>query len=241
MGRLSDYINGTGAGTRSAGVGAAGGNDMLGVEVNEAAAEAHLKALARMLTSDKDTRKRLQAVIRREIRMARNRTSKDIHGKLENDPRKAYMAIKNSVYKRVLGGNISILNSRKAGAPHELFRQRKIDLNPHQRGGNRMPMGDRTYKMGTYYGRDRSFVLRFLNSGTIVRYAGFGRNGKYNDRDSYDKFVLKTGGLGHRGKIEATQMFERFSTRNMDSAATLIAAAFEEEFAAVYNEEMNNQ
>lgn len=229
MGRLSDYINGMSAGRMpagagasggmSAGSGAAGGNDMLGVELNEAAAEAHLKALARMLTSDKDTRKRLQAVIRRELKAARNRTASDVHNALDNDPRKAYRAVKHSVYKQILGGNISILASRKAGAKYELLRQRIVDTDPKHHGGNRIKMSDRTYNLQTYYGKDRGFILRFINSGTDERHTRF----------------------GNRGSIAPRGMFERTAPWHLDQAAEIVASAFEEEFAAVYNEEMNNQ
>ena len=213
------------AGGRSAGSGAAGGMtggsaagaDTIRVEVNEDLIEQHRRAMARLLVSDPETRKRLKAVIRKEIKNARNKTASDVRNSLENDPRSAYRAVKHAVYKSVLGGNVSILAARKAGVRYRLLVPRKLDENPNQRGGNRIPRSPRTEALETYFGKDRGFVLRFLNSGTEERHTRF----------------------GNRRSIAARYIFERTAPWHMDQAAEAIAKAFEEEFVAAYNEEMN--
>ena len=217
MGRLSEYVNGMSAGARAGAGGAGGGGDRVSVEVNEALIEQHRRAMARLLASDPETRKRLKAVIRKEIKNARNKTASDVRNSMENDPRSSYRAVKHAVYKSVLGGNVSILAARKAGARYMLMKARKLDENPNQRGGNRLPRSPRTEALETYFGKDRGFVLRFLNSGTEERHTRY----------------------GNRGSIAARYIFERTAPWHVDVAAEAIARAFEDEFVAAYNEEMN--
>ena len=216
---MSEYVNGMSAGARAGAgglSGGAGGGSMVGAELNEALIEQHRRAMARLLASDPETRKRLKAVIRQEIKNARAKTMADVHSSLENDPRKAYRAVKYSIYKKVLGGNESILASRKAGARYMLIRPRKLDMNPGQRGGNRTPRSERTMALDTYFGKDRGFVLRFLNSGTVERTA------KY----------------GNRGSIAARHIFANSAPGRMGEAAEAISRMFAKEFEAAYNEEM---
>lgn len=204
MGRLTNALGG-----------AVSAGDNIRVELNEAMAEQYKRALAKMLIKNPDTKKRLRAVIRKKLKEARSKTSKDVRSYLTDDPRKAYRAVKHSVYKKILGGNISILASRKAGTKYQLVRARKLDNNPHQRGGNRVERSERTKALDTYFGKDRGFVLRFLNSGTGARQSR----------------------LGNRGAISARGLFEHTAIWHMDEAAQEIAAAFESEFEKIYKEE----
>ena len=190
------------------------GSDMLRVELNEGFSQQHLIALSHMLVDHPDTRKRLRALIRKEIKLARNRTAKDVHENLDNDPRKAYRAVKHMVYKSLLGGNISILAARKAGAPRDYHPRRKLDDHPKQRGGNRRKRSKRTEQLDSYFGKDRGFVLRFQNSGT-------------DNRDTR---------YGNRGHIAPRNIFARAAPLQMEKAAGNIARAFEDEFAKIYNE-----
>lgn len=213
MGRLSDYINGVSseATTRSA-----AGSDMLRVEINESLALQQRRAISRLMVQDPETRKRIVKVIRKEIKAARNRIARDVHSSLSDDPRKAYRAVKSMVYKRILGGNVSILAARHAGIRYILVRHRKLDDNPNQRGGNRRRRSYRTHQIDTYFGKDRGFILRFLNSGTE------GRETHY----------------GNRGSIRTRQIFERSAAWQMDSAADVVAQSIEEELAKAFNEEL---
>lgn len=195
--------------------------DGIHVEVNERLIEEHRRAMARLLVSDPETRKQLKAVIRAEIKNARNKISSDIHGNLDNDPRKAYRAVKYSIYKKVLGGNTSILSSRRAGARYLLIRPRKLDENPHQPGGNRVPRSPDAERMETYFGKDRGFVLRFLNAGV-------------KDNGTVDRETR----LGKRGVISPRYVFEGSAPGRMSAAAEAISNAFAGVFEEVYNEEM---
>lgn len=189
---------------------------MIKVEVNESELKARHTALASLFVTNPETRKRIRKIIREEMKDAAKRVREDARDPsvMNSDPRKAYKAVKSTVYRKILGGNISILNRRKAGARYQLIRERKVDLNPHMRGGNRRPRSRRTDDLETYYGADRGFVLRFLNSGTV------GRTTKY----------------GYRGAIAPRNWFSDVGPKEMDLAAENLSAVIEEELAAYYKE-----
>lgn len=131
-----------------------------------------------LLTSDPDMDALVRKLIRKELREARNRTSREIAGYIENDPRKAAKAVKNTVYKKLFGGNISILSKRRASSTRvTLNKIRKVDQAPPQRGGNRRKVSERTKQLESYYGSDRGFILRFLNAGTKARMTKYGNRG----------------------------------------------------------------
>lgn len=128
----------------------------------------------------------LRKLIRQVLKEARGRLSGDIASYLDNDPRKAARAVKYGVYKSIFGGNLSILNKRKAGAKYQLIRQKK--LQPGQRGGNRRPrIDDGRNRLDYYFGSDRGFVLRFLNSGTVERSSRFGDRGSISQRNLFGR------------------------------------------------------
>lgn len=187
------------------------------MEVNDAVAEAQARALARLLVDNPQTRRDVKRVFAKEIAAARRRVTKDMKGNLPNDPRQAYKAVKSAIYKRIIGGNVSDLTRRGGVKVMGLYRkERKLDQTPHQRGGNRRPVSDRTKQLDGYLGKDRGFILRFLDAGTT------GRMTRY----------------GNRGAIRGTGLFGRAATMQMDTAAGNIGEILEEMFPEVYNQEM---
>jgi len=171
MGRLSDYING-------------GKTVKDHVEVRGLVENAEM--FDHLLTTDTNFNDSTRAMIRSVLKDARKKVSRDISGYLDSDPRKAARAVKFAVYKTLFGGNLSILSKRKAGAKYELVRKRKLDENPHQRGGNRRPRSQRTQQLETYFGADRGFVLRFLNAGTNTRETRYGTRGAIGPRGVFE-------------------------------------------------------
>jgi hypothetical protein len=168
--------------------------------------------------TDKETRKRIRKIIREELKDTTKRLREDARYEMKEDPRKAYRAVKSSVYKRILGGNVSILNPKKAGPRYQLIRQRKLDMNPNQRGGNRRPRSPRTEQVDSYFGRDRAWILRIISSGTVTR------STKY----------------GNRGSIEARNWFQNMAPKEIELAAGNLSAVIDEELAAIYKEEVKN-
>ena len=168
--------------------------------------EQRVKEILQMSTSNPGMHKELTDIIRRAIMQARKNISDDAKDVLENDPRQAYRAVRSSVYKQIFGGQINILPSRKRGAPTRYQRPRKLDDNPHQRGGNRRKRSLRTLQLNSYEGVDRGFILRFQNAGTVDRETRY----------------------GNRGSLRARHWFGVSSAYQMDAAATKVAVMIEQ-------------
>lgn len=160
----------------------------------------NLEMLGRLMTDDPDMAANMKKLIRQVLKEARGRLSKDIADYLKSDPRKAARAVKYGVYKSLFGGNLSILNKRKAGPKYQLVRQKK--LQPGQRGGNRRPRFEERNRLDSYFGSDRGFVLRFMSSGTDGRLTRF----------------------GNRGNIAPRNLFGRTAPWQMETAAAEVAA-----------------
>ena len=166
--------------------------------------EQYQEALRKLQTDNPRTKRELQAIIRRAINEARKNVIKDAQDVLENDPRHAYKAVRNSVYKQILGGQINILSSRHRGAATKYQRPRK-ERPENARGGNRRPRSLRTMQVDSYEGVDRGFILRFQNAGTVERETRF----------------------GNRGNLRARHWFGRSSAFQMDAAASRVAEEIE--------------
>ena len=188
--------------------------DNIQVELNEQLVDQQNRAFGRLMATDKETRKRIQKIIREELKDAAKRLREDAKYEMKEDPRKAFRAVKSSVYRRILGGNVSILNPRRAGARYQLIRNRKLDMNPHQHGGNRRQRSARTEQVDSYFGKDRAFILRFVSSGTAARKTRY----------------------GNRGSIVARNWFQNMAPHEMELAAGNLAEVIEEELAEAYNE-----
>jgi hypothetical protein len=156
---------------------------MVEVEVNQQLAEAQSIAFARLMFTDKETRNRIRKIIREELKDTAKRLREDVRYEMKEDPRKAYRGVKSTVYKKILGGNVSILNPRRAGQRYQLIRDRKLDHNPYQRGGNRRPRYEKRNRLDYYYGADRGYILRFIGSGTVPRTSRFGNRGSVGRSD----------------------------------------------------------
>ncbi len=146
--------------------------------------------LESLLISNPAMEKKVQGLIRQVLLAARRTISNEAKGVMKSDPSQAYKAVKSAVYRRILGGNISILNKRKAGKRgpvppivHQL--ETRTNSKGNHRGGNRMPRSRRTEDLLTYAGPDRGFILRFLNAGTDVRESHGGNRGQIAPRNFF--------------------------------------------------------
>lgn len=166
--------------------------------------EQYQEALRKMQTDNPKTKKELQAIIRRAIIEARKNVVKDAQGVLENDPRHAYKAVRNSVYKQIFGGQLNILSGSRRGNATKWVKPKK-NRPENARGGNRRKRSERTMQIDSYEGADRGFILRFQNAGTVVR------NTRY----------------GNRGSLRARHWFGISSTFQLDAAATKVAEEIE--------------
>ena len=167
--------------------------------------EERIKNMQDAMTSNPEMNKRITDVIRTTLSKVRKAMQDDARQGLDmkSDPRNAYKAVRMAVYRRIFGGNINIISSRVAGSCRFYAPPRKLDSNPHQRGGNRRKRTDRTTEMMSYEGKDRGMILRWLNDGT---YESPERQTRYGDR----------------GGITARKWFGQRSQQELENAARVI-------------------
>ena len=168
-----------------------------------------IKQLRQMMTDDPEFRKRVQSAIKEVFRVVRKAVSGEARGALKNDPRGAYKAVRTSVYRRILGGEVNILSKRKAGRPGNY--QKPLKGLP-KRGGNRWGRSERTKALEGYQGSDRGFILRFANAGVSDRQIH-----SYTDRGG-TRHDLRSGN-GNRGGYAGNNWFGPASQEHLEGAA----------------------
>ena len=192
---------------------------MIGFEFNNTVVLEQQKVLEAALSTNPKTQKALQGLIRRAVSQARAEVVRSVSASIAHDPRHAARAVRTAVYKKILGANINIYNSRKAHGSTSYEPPRK--LRPHQRGGNRVLRGGRTQQIMSYDALDRGFILRFLNSGTTDRQAGT-RGGRLS---------------GNRGRIAPRNFFKGAGEQALVRATDNLANLIDTELEAILNKQ----
>ena len=182
------------------------------------------KELDRLLMSNPAMEKKVQGLIRKVLAAVKKSLGQADRDKMKSDPRHAYKAIRTAVYKRILGGNVNILNKRRASSAGGSYTPTRT-LRSGQRGGNRKDRSERTYRLESYEGSDRGFVLRFLNAGTSDRYINFLPDSRreHVHRGSQGGNLKKYGktiNTGRRGRIATRNWFGNRSQQEMEAAAS---------------------
>lgn len=114
-------------------------------------------------------KKNVRALIRLETKLAQKAVMDAAKASMGDDPRKAHKAVKLVVYKDANGAMVNLYDNKAAksmtigsarikGGISGITRKRKIS--------------DRTKQINAYQGKDRAFILRFINQGTGERFAG---------------------------------------------------------------------
>ena len=186
--------------------------------------EERIKKMGEASTKNPMMRKRINEAIKQTLGAVRKTLQDNAKSglQMESDPRKAYKAVRMAVYHRIFGGNVNILQSRRANGSHYYEPQRT--LRAGQRGGNRRLQSGRTTELMSYQGKDRGFILRFLNAGTAERKIRFTsddartkvkRGSRGGDLQKYGKTI----NTGSRGSLGARNWFGSNSQREMERAA----------------------
>ena len=181
--------------------------------------EERIKKFGEAATTNPMMQKRITEIIRQMLAKVRNSLQGQARSGLgmQSDPRKAYKAVRMAVYRKIYGGNVNILQNRRVGVMRFYAPPNKRKSNI---GGNRNSRSQRTTDIMSYIGKDRGFILRFLNQGTQVRYSGMGRNGRTEEEQQI--FALNHGGVGNRGRIAPRDWFGNASQKEMENAANNI-------------------
>lgn len=182
------------------------------------------KELEKLLMSNSDMEKKVQGLIRKVLSEVRKSLGNAASEKMKSDPRKAYKAVRMTIYKRILGGNVNILQKKRASGGGGSYTPTKT-LKSGQRGGNRRERSERTKNLESYYGSDRGFILRFLNQGTQERVMDkftvdearekVHRGSRGGDLRKYGKSI----NTGSRGRIAPRNFFGERSHAEMERAA----------------------
>ena len=140
------------------------------------------RQLSKMDIKEVDKQATEKKLVDTELKRVQRLTQDAARAAMGSDPRQAYKGVSVVKYKRIMGGNINILTKKKGGI--------YVMSSEAPRLRNRY-RSERTKALQSYAGPSRSFVLRFLESGTYKgkRTAGT----KYSSR----------GGNGNRGIITA--------------------------------------
>ena len=180
------------------------------------------KELEKLMMSNPAMEKKVQDLIKKvlgEVRKAMGAAAKDA---MNSDPRQAYKAVRSAVYKRILGGNVNILQKKRASGGGGTYTPTKT-LRSGQRGGNRKVRSERTMKLESYIGSNRGFVLRFLNAGTQERAVNFTpHEGRKPSRWN------KHPNTGFRGQIAPRNFFGNRSHSEMENAAKKLEVMIDE-------------
>lgn len=190
---------------------------MINLEFDNAVVMRQKAALESMLVSNPDTAANIRKLITQEIAKARAAISQSAKGEMASDPRQAYKAVRRSVYKSILGGQVNIFNPRggASSSGSSFAKARKLDNHPHQRGGNRRKRSARTDQVDGYVGKDRGFILRFVNSGISKP-----RQTRY----------------GNRGVIAARNWLATSGQRELEAAAERLSALIDKELVKMMSE-----
>jgi hypothetical protein len=204
------------------------------------------KKLDALLLKCPDMEKKIRKIIGKALKQAEKKMEKYADTSvLKSDPLHAAKAIRYTVYRRILGGNLNILHGKQRGAATGYTPARHPSSG---RGGNRKARSERTTRMEGYEGADRSFILRFQNAG--ARKGGGNRQlGKTNfkadehrakvNRGIQGGDVSKYGNLanvntGNRGYITAKHWFGSISDYYMQEVAATIEHEVDKAIAEVF-------
>lgn len=183
-------------------------------------------ALEALMMKNPAMEKKVQKLIRKVLTTARRAVANSAKGTMKTDPRNAYKAVKSAVYRKILGGNVSLLNKRNG--KFDSYEPPRT-LQAGQRGGNRRPRSQDTDRRMHYKGEYRGFILRFLNNGTqgrVIRFTGDPHRSKVK-RGSQGGNLRKYGkttNTGRRGSIRPRNFFSETSHTAMEQAAQQLSS-----------------
>lgn len=200
---------------------------MVRLEINDAVIMQQQELLEGLLASNPKTEKEFRKLIRKAIMVARANVISATRRALKTDPRGSARAIRTAVYKKILGANINIYNSRKAHGSTSYEPPRK---GLPKRGGNRRSRSPRTAQIMGYDALDRGFILRFINSGVNDRHIEFTeREGRKVDKWN------KHPNSGNRGSIAARNFFRGAGERALVKATDILANLIDSELENMLN------
>lgn len=170
-----------------------------------------------MLTDNPDMRQRIREAIKKDVLVARRTVVSNLQSVFANgDPNEARRAVRRVVYEKTLGANLNIFDMVRGTAQWKVKQKdRKVEQNPHMRGGNRIKRQFKTIRMEGYEGKARGMILRWVDKGTD------GRETRY----------------GVRGSIAPRHFFRPAAQAAFDVVSQHLAQIIEQEIENVFNQD----
>ena len=173
------------------------------------------KELEQLLMTNPSMEKAVQDIMRKVLSSARSKMTAAARQAMDTDPRQAYKAVRTMVYRQILGGNINILNKKRASGGGGA-------------GGSRRGRTKDTERIMSYIGSDRGFILRFVNAGTDARVATHMNGHAILRKEKVKWHTYKSGEIGGRGAIRARNWFANSSQAAMEEAAGQFATMIDQ-------------
>lgn len=191
--------------------------------------------LEKMRMQDKMVKKQINFLVKKVMQAALKKTRAETRAKMKSDPRKAYQAVKMMVYKKIIGGNLNIFAPRKAGESKYADFHTKSRMTAGQRGGNRRKRSEDTIRMDTYMGKDRYFILRWMQGGTKERKINYSQpippRGLRKSKKQAKQLPERT---GNRGSISPRLDFPGITERHLQTALDELTAALVRTFDEIW-------
>lgn len=141
---------------------------MIDIVVNEAEIARQLSRLRSIIPTAPNGDAIYKKALRAGIKVMLADVRESVHKVVGNDKRQAYLAVQFGLWKKVLGGVISIAGERNGSSVPYTPPETKLRTG---RGGNRMKKSAYTIRHQSYSGEQLAYVLRFLDGGAKNRVA----------------------------------------------------------------------
>lgn len=202
--------------------------------------------LEKMRMKDKMVKKQINFLVKKVMQEALKKTKAETREKLLSyphktppvvggDPRKAHQAVRMMIYKKIIGGNLNIFAPRKAGASKYADFHPKGKMTPGQRGGNRRKRSADTIRMDTYMGKDRGFILRWMQKGTNDRTIEYSSpktsRGLRKSKKTPKPIPERT---GKRGRLKAILDFPSITDKHLQDALEDLLNAVSKTFDEIW-------
>jgi len=152
----------------------------------------------------------MRRVVRTEMKRVQDAVQQSFRAAVPNDPRQAWKAVKFMVYKKKLGGNVSLFKSKKSSR----FSASVVRSGGQSGVRRRRFISQRTEQMEGYWGQDRNFILNWMETGIP---AGNRMAGKRGNRK---------GGSGDRGPLPQREFFSQ-GARVAEQSVDIISSAYD--------------
>ena len=160
--------------------------------------------LEKLLRTDPTMELGMRNAVKYVLDQARKDVVSDLSSKITNDPKHAVRAVRHTLYKQILGGNINILRKKRAG---------KTGSVPASSRGRLK----KTEQMLGYIGSDRGFILRFLNKGTGTRESSY-----------MNAHLIRNGNKADRGMIPGQNFFGPAAQAAINEVVPILQQKFDE-------------